>query len=56
MHHPERIASPPLPPAHPGIALRERVLPDWAALAGSDWVARWNETVGEVVDIEISTN
>lgn len=37
-------------------ALQERVLPDWASRAGSEWVTRWNETVGEVVDIEISTN
>jgi hypothetical protein len=22
----------------------------------SEWVTRWNETVGEVVDIEIATN
>jgi hypothetical protein len=37
-------------------ALRERVLPDWATRAGNEWVSRWNETVGKVVDIEISTN
>ncbi|HSP24176.1 MAG TPA: TRAP transporter substrate-binding protein [Saliniramus sp.] len=37
-------------------ALQERVLPDWASRAGAEWVTRWNETVGEVVDIEISTN
>lgn len=37
-------------------ALNSRVLPDWAERAGEEWVMRWNETVGEVVDIEISTN
>ncbi len=37
-------------------ALNNRVLPDWAARAGEEWVTRWNETVGQVVDIEISTN
>ncbi|TVR06834.1 MAG: C4-dicarboxylate ABC transporter substrate-binding protein [Salinarimonadaceae bacterium] len=37
-------------------ALKERVLPDWAARAGADWVKRWNETVGEVVGIEIAAN
>ena len=35
-------------------ALNDRVLPDWAARAGDEWVARWNETVGAVVDIEIA--
>ncbi|MCC5977862.1 MAG: TRAP transporter substrate-binding protein [Salinarimonas sp.] len=37
-------------------ALNSRVLPDWAARAGEEWVTRWNETVGQVVDIQISTN
>jgi TRAP-type transport system periplasmic protein len=34
-------------------ALNQRVLPDWAGRAGDEWVARWNESVGEVVDITI---
>jgi TRAP-type C4-dicarboxylate transport system substrate-binding protein len=37
-------------------ALNERVLPDWAGRAGEEWVARWNETVGEVVGIRIGGN
>jgi len=37
-------------------ALRETVLPDWAERAGSDWAQRWNESVGEVVGVEITLN
>jgi TRAP-type C4-dicarboxylate transport system substrate-binding protein len=37
-------------------ALRETVLPDWAERAGSDWAQRWNESVGEVVGVEIPLN
>lgn len=37
-------------------ALNERVLPDWAGRAGAQWVQRWNETVGQVVGIEIAAN
>ncbi len=37
-------------------ALNERVLPDWAGRAGEEWVARWNDTVGEVVDMRIEQN
>ncbi len=30
-----------------------KVLPDWAARAGDDWAARWNETVGATVGVTI---
>lgn len=33
--------------------LAEDVLPDWAERAGDDWVARWNESVGQLVDMNI---
>ena len=33
--------------------LLSRVLPDWAARAGHDWAARWNEEVGSVVGVTI---
>jgi TRAP-type C4-dicarboxylate transport system substrate-binding protein len=33
--------------------LIERVLPDWADRAGSDWANRWNDTVGSVVGVTI---
>jgi len=36
--------------------LESKVLPEWAERAGSDWVERWNKTVGQVVGIEISAN
>lgn len=37
-------------------ALTERVLPDWASRAGNDWASRWNETVGEVVGVQVPVN
>lgn len=33
--------------------LLARVLPDWAARAGDEWAARWNETVGQTVGLSI---
>ncbi len=36
--------------------LETEVLPDWAARAGSDWVSRWNDSVGKVVGITIAAN
>ena len=33
--------------------LISQVLPDWAERAGSDWVARWNASVGQVVGVTI---
>lgn len=30
------------------------VLPEWAERAGSEWVDRWNESVGAVVDVTVS--
>ena len=30
-----------------------QVLPDWAERAGSDWAARWNDSVGKVVGVTI---
>lgn len=33
--------------------LVNEVLPDWAERAGGDWAARWNESVGKVVGVEI---
>ena len=36
--------------------LVNEVLPDWADRAGADWAARWNDSVGEVVGVTISTN
>jgi TRAP-type C4-dicarboxylate transport system substrate-binding protein len=34
--------------------LISEVLPEWAERAGADWVARWNESVGAVVDVEVT--
>lgn len=34
--------------------LTSEVLPDWADRAGSDWAARWNESVGKVVGVTIN--
>ena len=34
-------------------ALEQVVLPDWATRAGPDWVARWNETVGAAVGVQV---
>ena len=36
--------------------LVSEVLPDWAERAGSDWSARWNDTVGATVGVSIGTN
>ncbi|MCM2562952.1 TRAP transporter substrate-binding protein [Lutimaribacter sp. EGI FJ00015] len=36
--------------------LVSEVLPDWAERAGDDWVTRWNESVGQVVDVTVPTN
>jgi TRAP-type C4-dicarboxylate transport system substrate-binding protein len=32
------------------------VLPEWAERAGPDWVARWNDSVGQVVGVTITAN
>ncbi|RVU86091.1 C4-dicarboxylate ABC transporter substrate-binding protein [Leucothrix sargassi] len=34
--------------------LMKDVLPDWAKRAGGDWAKRWNESVGKVVNVEIT--
>ncbi|NNU81967.1 TRAP transporter substrate-binding protein [Halovulum dunhuangense] len=34
--------------------LETTVLPDWAARAGSEWAARWNESVGAAVGVSIA--
>ncbi len=34
--------------------LTGEVLPDWAARAGGDWAARWNDSVGKVVGVTIN--
>lgn len=36
--------------------LETEVLPDWGTRAGSDWTSRWNDTVGKVVGVTITTN
>lgn len=36
--------------------LQTVVLPEWAERAGGDWAARWNDSVGAVVGVEIKTN
>ncbi len=36
--------------------LLETVLPDWAARAGGDWAQRWNDSVGEVVGVQVPLN
>ncbi len=36
--------------------LESKVLPEWAERAGSEWIQRWNKTVGHVAGIEISVN
>ncbi|MEM7567858.1 MAG: TRAP transporter substrate-binding protein [Pseudomonadota bacterium] len=33
--------------------LKEQVLPDWAERAGADYAARWNETVGATVGVQV---
>lgn len=33
--------------------LVEQVLPEWAERAGADWAARWNDTVGQTVGVQI---
>ncbi|GIT88842.1 MULTISPECIES: TRAP transporter substrate-binding protein [Roseobacter] len=33
--------------------LTSEVLPEWAERAGGDWPARWNDSVGKVVGVEI---
>ncbi len=33
--------------------LTDTVLPEWAERAGKDWAARWNESVGQTVGVEI---
>lgn len=35
--------------------LKTEVLPGWGERAGSEWVERWNTTVGEVVGVTIAT-
>lgn len=34
--------------------LEDSILPDWAERAGSDWATRWNETVGEALNVSIA--
>lgn len=34
--------------------LTSEVLPEWAERAGSDWAARWNDSVGKVVGVTIN--
>lgn len=34
--------------------LKETVLPDWAERAGQDWAARWSETVGKTVGVQLN--
>jgi TRAP-type C4-dicarboxylate transport system substrate-binding protein len=36
--------------------LESEVLPDWAARAGADWAARWNDSVGKVVGVSVVAN
>ena len=36
--------------------LTTTVLPEWAERAGGDWAARWNDSVGTVVGVQIKTN
>ncbi|MBE1293879.1 MAG: C4-dicarboxylate ABC transporter substrate-binding protein [Rhodobacteraceae bacterium] len=36
--------------------LETEVLPNWAERAGSDWVKRWNASVGEAVGVSVATN
>ena len=33
--------------------LTSEVLPEWAERSGADWATRWNDSVGEVVNVEI---
>jgi TRAP-type C4-dicarboxylate transport system substrate-binding protein len=33
--------------------LTSEVLPEWAERAGSEWAARWNDSVGKIVGVEI---
>ena len=33
--------------------LTSEVLPEWAERAGGDWAARWNDSVGKIVGVEI---
>ena len=35
--------------------LESQVLPEWAERAGGDWAQRWNDTVGKVVGVSITT-
>jgi len=35
--------------------LVSEVLPEWAERAGAEWIGRWNESVGSVVDVTIPT-
>ncbi len=37
-------------------ALTDRVLPDWAGRTDAEYVERWNDTVGELVDIRVETD
>ena len=36
--------------------LEATVLPEWAERAGGDWAQRWNDSVGKVVNVSITTN
>lgn len=36
--------------------LESEVLPEWAERAGGDWAQRWNDSVGKVVGVSITTN
>ena len=37
-------------------AVVTEVLPEWAERAGPDWVARWNDSVGQTVGVEVTAN
>ncbi|TDL79646.1 C4-dicarboxylate ABC transporter substrate-binding protein [Palleronia sediminis] len=36
--------------------LVNEVLPEWGERAGSDWATRWNESVGQAVNVQIPVN
>lgn len=36
--------------------LEAQVLPEWAERAGGDWAQRWNDSVGKVVGVSITSN
>jgi TRAP-type C4-dicarboxylate transport system substrate-binding protein len=36
--------------------LQQQILPDWAQRCGKECAGKWNETIGEVVDMSIDTD